>query len=265
MIIEPGKQKKKLNEYLAEGPEKVLLVFWHGIGDVVQFMGLFDKLKEMYPDTHFDIGFANGLDEETFYPEAVLLNDLKNIEDGYDLTALIHFPVETDPNLTKAELCCKEELGIEPFTFYKPIEAKCESRLCAVHFNLTCLPDLVMPEKDVAEKIWNEILEAGWIPIEVHFQHVFHNPVNVKFDFIDCTVRRCVPKVATLLGLLQRCGAFVGVVSGPFHCAMATMPHERIAYLEKHIPVNRFTHENIQTFDLKNYQGGVGKWMKGFK
>jgi hypothetical protein len=177
------------------------------------------------------------------------------------LSCLIHFPVETDPNLTKAELCCREELGIPLLTNYKNIKKRYDSKLCAVHFNLTCLPDLVTPDKDVAERIWNEVLKAGWIPIEVHFQHIYHNPVNTKFDFVDCTVRRCRPKIATLLGLIQRCGAFIGVVSGPFHCAMATMSHNRIAYLEKEIPVNRFTHEPIKTFNLKDYQGGVDTWL----
>jgi hypothetical protein len=263
MIIEPGKQEKKLAAYLDEGTfKKVLIVSWHGLGDQVMFLPLFDKLKELYPGIHFDLGFCKGLDEETIYPEAILLGDLKNIEEGYDLTALIHFPVEV-PGLTKAELCCKEELGISPPAIeYKPLP-KFPSKLCAVHWNITCLPDLANCPEDVAKKIWSEILAAGWIPIESHFEHIFHNPVNQKFDFVDCSVRRVTPRVSTLLGLLGACGAFIGVVSGNFHCAMATMPHERIAFLQREIPVERFTHEKIQTFDLKNYQdGGVRDWLK---
>ena len=261
MIIEPLRQERKMSSYLEEKPRRVLIVFWHGVGDVVQFMGIFHYLKLKYTATHFDIGFQRGLDEETFYPGAVLLDNLDNIEEGYDFTFLIHFPVEVE-GLTKSELCCIEELGILPMSGYKKIWTQFESRLCAVHFNLTCLPDLVVPEREVAERIWNDILAAGWIPIEVHFQHIYHNPVNEKFDFVDCTVRRCVPRIATLLGLIQRCGAFIGVVSGPFHCAMATLPHDRIAYLEKEIPVRRFTYEPIKTFNVKDYQGGITEWLK---
>lgn len=260
MIIEPCRQEKKLAAYLDEGPGRVLIVFWHGIGDCVQFTGLYERLREMYPGTRFDIGIQRNLGEEVFFPDAVLLDNLDHIEEGYDLTALIHFPVEV-PGFTKSELCCVEELGIEPLTYYRPIHRRYESRLCAVHFNLTCLPDLVMPDRDVAERIWDEVLAAGWVPLEVHFQHVYHNPVNVKFDFIDCTVRRCAPRVETLLGLLQRCGAFIGVVSGPFHCAMATMDHGSIAYLEKAIPLSRFTRETLKTFNLLDYRGGVEKWL----
>ncbi len=260
MIIEPLKQDKKLSAYL-EPNMRVLIVFWHGLGDVVQFASIFDRLKELYPNTHFDIALQKGLDEEVIIPEAKLITSLENIEEGYDLTALIHFPVETDPILTKSELCCREELGIEPISFYKSLP-KFDSKLCAVHFNLTCLPYLANPDRDTSEKIWNEILEAGWIPIETHFEHTFHNPVNKKFDFIDCTVRRCRPQVSTLIGLLGVCGAFVGVVSGNFHCAMAMMSHERIAFLEKDIPVSRFTHEPIKSINIKNYQTGqILEWL----
>ena len=263
MIFNPEKDEKKLSSYLDEGKyKKVLIVFWHGLGDVVQFLNVFDKLKELYPDISFDLGIQKGLNQEVIVPDAVLLENLDNIEEGYDLTALIHFPVEVDPNLTKSELCCKEELGIELVSGHKQL-GSFPSKLVAVHFNLTALPGLANPSRDTAEKIWNEIIEAGWIPIESHFEHVFHNPVNKKFDFVDCGVRRCKPHMDSLLGLLGACGAFVGVVSGNFHCAMSIMPHDRICYLEKEIPVSRFTKEKIMTVDIKNYKNGIiKKWLE---
>lgn len=261
MIIEPGKQEKKMSFYLEEKPKRVLIIFFHGLGDCVQFASIYDHLRELYPETHFDIGLQNGLDEEVIFPDAVLLNNLENIEEGYDYTFLIHFPVEI-PGLTKSELVCREELGIPLMSSYKSIR-EMPNRLCGVHFNLTCLPDLANPDRDTAEMIWNDILEAGWIPIETHFQHTFHNPVNEKFDFVDCTVRRCVPRIATLVGLIQNCGAFVGVVSGNFHVAMATLPHNRIAFLEREIPVARFTNEPMQSFDIKNYnKGDIKLWLQ---
>ena len=86
---------------------------------------------------------------------------------------------------------------------------------------------------------------------------------NTKFDFVDCTVRRCIPKISTLVGLIQNCGAFIGVVSGNFHVAMTTLPHKHIAFLEKEIPVARFTNESIQSFNLKNYQkGDIKLWLQ---
>lgn len=261
MIIEPGKQERKMSSYLEEKPVRVLIIFFHGIGDCFQFASIYDHLRELYPDTHFDIGLQNGLDEEVIFPDAILLNNLENIEEGYDYTFLIHFPVEI-PGLTKSELCCQEELGIEPMSSYKPIR-EFASPLCGVHFNLTCLPSLGNTPEDVAEKIWNEIKDFGLIPIETHFEHVFHNPENVRYDFVNRHVRDCIPRISTLVGLIQSCGVFIGCVSGNFHTAMATLPHNRICFLKREIPVSRFTNENIKEIDVMNYvDGSIMEWLK---
>ena len=264
-FIEPLRDGVSLADRLSSGEyKKVVILFGHGLGDCIMFIPLLERLKELFPSIEIKIALQNGLDEETILPECILFNSKEQLleSNSFDICAGINFPVETDPNLTKAELCCKLELGIEPPKIeYKSIQ-KYPSKLCAVHFNITCLPHLANPEEKTAKEIWDDILEAGWIPIESHFEHVFHNPVNKKFEFIDCTVRRVVPRVSTLIGLLQSCGAFIGVVSGNFHCAMATMPHNRIAFLEKDIPVARFTHEDIKSFDLKDYKkGSVKEWL----
>lgn len=263
-FIEPLREDKKLKDYLDTGEYKSVVIFFgHGIGDCIQFMNILDKLKELYPDIKFIMGLQEGLNQETIYPDAIFVNSREDAQklNDYDLVAQINFPVETDPNLTKSELCCKTELGIELISGHKKLP-KFPSKLVAVHFHNTALPALANPDKETAEKIWNEILEAGWIPIESHFEHVYHNPENKKFPFIDCAVRRCKPQISTLISLLQISGAFIGTVSGNFHCAMSVMPYNRIAFLEKEIPVERFTHESIKVFDIKNYQKGkVKEWL----
>lgn len=266
MIIEPEKQEKKLSSYLDEGKyKKVLIIFWHGLGDVIQFLNVYDKLKELYPDIHFDIALQKGLDQETIIPDAVLITDLKNIEEGYDLTVLINFPVEVDPKLTKSELCCKEELGIELVSGHKKLP-EFPSPLVAVHFCLTALPGLANPTQEIANKIWTEVHDAGLIPIECHFHHTFDNPENKVFPFVDATVRGCQAKISSLLGLLKISRAFIGVVSGPFHSAMSILSPERILYLEKDIPLERFTHLPVAKIDLKNYKDGkVLNWLKNIK
>ncbi len=264
-FIEPLKDGRKLTEYLETGSyHTVGILFGHGLGDCVMFKALLDKLRALYPTITFRMILQRGLDEEVVYDDADFFSSMEEVHSlsQYDLIAAINYSVESNPLLTKSELCCIEELGIEPTNDHNRIEKRFPNRLVAVHFNITCLPDLANPDYDVAKMIWDEILEAGWIPIESHFEHVFHNPVNKKFDFIDCTVRRCKPKVETLLGLLQNCGAFIGVVSGNFHCALATMPLERVALLQKHLLLERFTHHKIQVFNILDYQkDSVKNWL----
>lgn len=267
MIIEPGKTKEKLKSYLDTGKyKKVVIFFGHGLGDCIMFQVILDKLKELYPEIQFRMALQGGLDEETIYPDAFFANSREEAQKlDCDLVAQINFPVETDPNLTKMELCCREEIGIEPVSGHKKLP-EFPSPLVAVHYNLTCLPGLANPSRDVAEKIWKEIRETGMIPIETHFSHTFDNPENKMFDFVDCTVRKCQAKISSLIGLLKVSRAFIGVVSGPFHTAMSMMSHDRICFLEKDIPVSRFTHENIKTVDIKDYKdGSVLEWINGLK
>ena len=164
---------------------------------------------------------------------------------------------------TKGEFCCIHELGIPPVQGHGIVPARRRSRLCAVHFQITCLPDSCNPDAGTAEQVWNDALEAGWVPLEVHFQHIFHNPVNTKFPFIDATVRRCRPELKTLSGILENAGAFVGVVSGPFHLALSVLPPERVLLLEKDFKRECFTKLPIKTANLRDYKHEVKEFLAG--
>ena len=265
IVIEPLRQEKKLNEVIKEmDAKRVLLFFWHGLGDLVMFVKPYEKLRELNPDVHFDLGIVKGIGQEELFKDAIGFTtdaDLDKLD--YDLVAKIHFPMsEGQEELTKGEWCCVHELGIEPTCGHSINDAVGCNRLVGVHFNITCLPGACNPDEATAKKIWNEILEVGMIPIETHFEHVFHNPVNTKFDFVDCTVRRVKPQVSTLVGLLSSCSAFIGVVSGNFHVAMSVLPADKVALLEKDFTAPMFTKSSIKRIDIKNYkEGSVKEWL----
>jgi len=266
-FIEPSKDEQKLKYHLDTGEYKKVAIFWgHGIGDSLMFQVILAKLRELYPSIEFKMAFPKGLDEEIIYPDAIFVNSREEAQklDDFDLVAQINFPLEA-PSSTKSELSCINEIGIDPISGYEKVP-EFPSPLVAVHFCLTSLPELVRPTKEVAEKIWNEIRDAGLIPIECHFHHVFDNPENQKMDFVDCTVRGCQAHLTSLFGLLNVSRFFIGVVSGPFHSAMSILPHDKILYLEKDIPVERFTHEPIKTINLKDYKdGSIKEWLESFK
>lgn len=272
-LIEPLRQTKKLAEEIREtAPKKVLLFFWHGLGDLVMFSRPYEALCDLFPEVQFDLGIVQGIGQEEIFPEAIgFTGDTGKDEElmklDYDLVAKIHFPMnEHQTDLTKGEWCCVHELGIDPVWGHKLIFTPPHSHwspFIAVHYNITCLPGSANPDRDTAEQIWNEILETRFIPIECHFQHAFHNPENAKFDFIDCSVRRVRPRVSTLMGLLYHSSAFIGVVSGPFHVALSILPAGRIMLLEKDFKLGSFTKMNVDTVDLKNYQkGAVKHWIE---
>lgn len=267
IVVEPLKDGVLLSDRIT-GPANVLLVFWHGVGDLVMFLEPYKALRRAFPYARFIIGLPKGLTHEELLNNEIPYHLLTAEEVNetpdqlpYDLVAKITFPMsEGQEQYTKGEWCCIHELGIPPVHGHGRL-APGVNRLVAVHFCITCLPDSCNPDRDTAERIWNDILEAGYIPLETHFQHIFHNPVNEKFDFIDASVRRCRPQVSSLVGILRNCSAFVGVVSGNFHAALSVLPPERILLLEKDFTRSMFTKRNIAYADLRNYQGEVKKWL----
>jgi len=266
-VVEPLRQDKKLHEIIQEtGAKRVLLFFWHGLGDLIMFMRPFEKLKELHSDVHFDLGIVRGIGQEEICNGAIgFTTDADLDKEPYDIVAKIHFPMsEGQEELTKGEFCCVHELGIVPANGHTIQDCPTPNRICAVHFNITCLPASCNPDEATAQEIWNEVLAAGWIPLESHFTHTFHNPVNKRFDFVDCTVRRVTPRVSTLAGLLAHSGAFLGVVSGNFHTALSVLPINRIALLEKDFTAPMFTKQAIERISIKPYESGrVKKWLTG--
>lgn len=261
-----AKNGMKLTEHLDTGKFKtVLLPFFHGVGDVVMVLPIVARLRELYPSVTFSLGLCRGLDQEVFVPDAVLLDGdwrEKALTLGYDLVYPLNFPLERpeDTSLTKAEVSCLEEVGIPGVSGHFPLKPK---KLVGVHFQMTSVPWVANADPEVAEKVWNDIKEAGYVPIETHFQHIFHNPANERYPFVDTHVRACNPRIETLMALLGSCHAFVGVVSGNFHMALSVLGPNRVMLLEKDLKSAHFTKDKIATADLKNYTGEVKAWLGG--
>jgi hypothetical protein len=265
-FLTEAKNGMKLKEHLDTGKfNRVLIPFWHGVGDVVMVLPIIVKLRELYPQIEFKLGLCKGLDQETFVPDAVLLEGdwrEKALTLGFDLVFPVNFPLERPEDLTKtkAEICCEEEIGIPPVCGHLPLKAK---KLVGVCFQCTSVPWVANAEPEIAEKIWNDIKEAGYVPIETQFIHVFANPDNKLFPCVDAHFRGCPAKIQTLMSVLGSCVAFVGTVGGNFHLALSVLGPGRVMLLEKDLKKEHFTKEKIATANLKDYQGEVKKWLEG--
>jgi hypothetical protein len=268
MIITECKSKedKKLVEYLDTGEyKKVCLVFWHGAGDAAMFLAPLTYLRNKYPNIQIDVGLAAGLQEEVFVEGYKLLEgDWKETiqQSDYDLVFSVHMPLEdlNNTNVTKAEVCCLQELGIYPTSGHLHIKRK---PLIGLHFHNTSVSWLTNPTEEVAEKIWREVIEAGCVPVETLFQHGFYSEANSKkFGFVDNHVRNWPARMDTCISLIGACDAFIGVVSGNWHMALCLLPYWKVALLEKDLKVGHFSKLPIKGIDIKNYRdGSVGKWL----
>lgn len=242
-------KEKKLVEYLENG-QKVLIRFGHGLGDTLLFYPIFLKLKGLYPDVQIDLYVESG--QEEVFP---------SIKDkdatGYDHVFSLDFPMSEGSSQTKPEKCCVDEIGIEPITDVAALP-RYKNPFVAVHFQGTALPGSVSCPQETAEQIYKEIKDAGFIPIECHFEHCWHNPINQKFPFIDNSVRGYPAKVSTLIAMLRSSAAFIGIASGPFVTAMSVIP-EKTLYLEKSHKLENYTTKDIATVQVDSYVPGSVK------
>ena len=267
-LYEPQKQTVKLAQKLREGTyKKIVLVSWHGAGDQCMLRAPVKALREMFPDVQIDIAVCRGLDQKNIIPEAIEVegNWRETLINDYDLVVQINMPLEKidDLSVTKAEVCCDEELGIPRTCGHLAIRRK---PLVAVHFHNTSVSWLTNPTEEVAKQIWSEIIEAGCVPVESLFQHCFFNDTSKKFDFTDNHVRNWPARLDTLISLLGACDFFIGVVSGNFHIAMSTLPPQRVCLLEKELKAPMFTKEKIGQVDIKNYQqGAIVSWLASMR
>jgi len=263
-------KKKKLVDYIDEElkatgglMQKALIRFGHGLGDTIMFLPILDVLRKKYEkDCQIDLYVEAG-------QEHIFGDTMDKEGEGYDLVFSLDFPMSEGTDLTKAEKCCIDEIGIDPVAldlevFNANVQIE-DNPFVVVHFQGTALPNSVSCPEDVAGKIWQEIKECGKIPIECHFEHIFHNPANSKFDVVNRHVRDCQADIKTLVGMIQNSYAFIGIASGPFIVALAT-PIPRILYLEKDHPLKSYTKLDIARVDVKDYkEGSIKLWLENMR
>jgi hypothetical protein len=229
-------ENKKVAEYLEELPpgSRVLIRFGHGLGDTIMFYPLMPYLRSSFRQIEIDLYVECG-------QEKVFRSTVNKDDPNYDYIFCLNFPMSEGTNLMKVEKCCIEELGLKVLPNERfPKFPNYPNPIVALHYQGTALPGSVGCDENTAKLIWDEVIQANKVPLEVHFQHVFHNPVNEKFSFINSTVRGCLPDIQNLIGIIKNSFAFIGVASGPLVVALATIP-EKTMYLEKNHPLKTYT------------------------
>lgn len=242
-------------------PKKILIVFWHGLGDTLMFLPLFRFLKQVYPQHTFNLSLLPGVGQGEYIGTLALPEN--NWLDEHDDAFVISFPMsEGNLNYTKVEYCCLMEMGLNLLDFmaYKkdeefvvPIKQRFKSKFVAVHLQGTCLPGSTNPDNELAEKIWNDIVSFGYIPIDCHFKHAFHNPVNHSYPWVTRSCRDLKPDIFLLDNVIETSFAFVGVASGPFVVALAK-DKSKVIYLQKHHNLKCYTRDNVKVIDLMDYK-----------
>lgn len=215
---------KKLVEYLEPGMRVLVQFNWHGIGDQIMWQPSWQRLKQLHPEVEWHL--EPNRDQQYFAetPEAPV-DIIFNI--AFKETATKRAYAEP---LSKAERCCREELGIPfdkdlDFTWcpnYVYDQPAIKDNCIGVSWQVQSNPSRGMPW-GVAQKIWAHIKKRGFTPIEVTFNNPNANRKNGRPSFVDYTCRDFKATEMNMFSVVSQCKGFIGVNTGTF-CA-ATCIH----------------------------------------
>lgn len=252
---------RKVSDYLVTGRyRKVLIKFHHGLGDAIAFRPCFDALCARFPSVRFSLHVHCGQED--------VFGTCDESESAYDIVFEIGFPCSewSHPELTKAEYCCRSELGIPAPSAFPILDRRFPSPLIGVHYHSTCMPGQLGCPEFAAKRLRDRIIDSGLIPLDTHMSHYFDNPANRRFGFEHCTIRDAHANCANLLGVLGVCSGFAGVASGNFHAALALLPVETVLFLKTDFPASRLTRKSVLELDVRNYdESVVDLWLDRVK
>lgn len=225
---------KRVSDYCRPGLKALVKFDNHGLGDMVMFQPLYQRLKQLHPEVEWHLR-AN-IDQHYFdeTPDAPV-----------DMIFDIRFP-ETPGifsndkwALSKPEACAVLELGIpwsreleftwEPAKWNKDLQLRKDCIGFVYQVNSDPTKGLNTGQ---AANIWRKIKEAGFTPIEVQFRNPNHNQKNGQAAFVNYTCRDFEPSVENAIAVIKQCRGFVGVNTGTF-CMATCLHHGHVLHLYK--------------------------------
>jgi len=259
---------------IKRNPGRSLFIFDHGLGDLINFMPVWTEFirqagiaptlgssaKRQFNLINPNIiSFDESFNKRKYsYIYRILYPDPKNSS----------IPIDISDEPAKPYICAYYELGMEEFV-WKPFRmnnkfSNKNSKRVGVHlFGHTGMDKKFCPV-NVAEQIWNEIIEAGYTPFECHMTPGFADEYPDYFEAetmecinSDCSLRYEKANLSKMIDEIGKCKFFIGVDSGPIYLASALLGTDYIVGLENQKKHNNFLPKHIVTIPVLNYKSGM--------
>jgi ADP-heptose:LPS heptosyltransferase len=274
MEITVDYREKKVYDYLKRKPYgKVLFIFDHGLGDLINFLPLYNSIRSFFPDCTFKIGVPEKRKyTKDIHRSIILLGDsFRSTMQYYQHIFKIYYrePLVEEKNsgLQKPYLCNIQEMGIpnfiwKPFKYSDFVVDLNGSSYIGVHFTGSTNPNLKNVNFEIMEKIWREIEDCGYTPFDVHMDCC--TTLNKKYpDFIneENSLRFSELDISKLIESICKCNYFFGIDSGPFYLASSILGVDRCVFLKNKVNVEWYFPNQVNVIDTRKYQYGVIKRM----
>lgn len=261
--------KKKVYNYLEERPYtgKALFIFNHGLGDLINFLPLFERLKKLFPYWRFKIGCAADRRLDCLSSSIITLDyDFRTYLSQYTYIFKISYPEpciqDKRDKKYKPYICNEMEIGIPNFE-WKPFKLNINlnnenSNIIGVHFTGNTNPKLKNINFLKMEMIWREIKNSGYDPFEVHMNTT--NTYDLDYpSFINSnnSLRFKKSDLRLILDTVKKCKYFIGIDSGPFYLAGSVLGLDRCIGLENKIKFSWYLPYNISLINSDNYENGM--------
>lgn len=259
--------KFKVVDYLKSG-QKNLIVYNCGLGDTIMFLPYYKALCNMFPDIEFNLRADN--QSEFFYD---YYNNVYYYDYVFYLHAIFNEKIVKYQAYTKPECNCLFEMGIPydknlEYSYQLPHE-KIDGfeNVVGISFFNSCFPQYLNCREEVAKKIWYELKDNGFTPINLFkpiLKDADKNPLNSIYDFIDNSVDSSYGLVK-MINAMSSMNGIAAVATGNFHYAMTVFP-EKTLYLKKDFKKDFFTNKDVLSLDTVNPDYGILKeWISRLK
>lgn len=253
-----------------------LFIFEHGLGDLINYLPVH---KELCSQVGKSIKLAASAKRQfhLIRPDIISLNGSEELRPTFDYMYKVHYPdstnslppIEYHNESAKPYLCAYYELGMSEFAWTpfrmqnRWIDKKFNNRVGVHLFGHTGMQTKFCPNV-VAEQIWNEVIEAGYEPFEVHMIPQFAK--EYSNDDLGChelslvnetnSLRFETPDLKRMIEETAKCRYFIGIDSGPIYLASALIGHDNLIGLVNRKRHDHFLPVHIQTVNVGTYKEG---------
>lgn len=300
---------KKLVYYLnSYSPGKVLLIFDHGLGDLIEFMNIYETLRKDFPKWDFYIGHHPSLDYEYLsnkiykikevnpnyivpYQKSVVQivdhvfnrYDKDEFSNTFKIVCVINFKDYRHPilntsikiNRSKNDICKVLEIGYDDNKVLEQYKSPFQSKLnnenskrVMVHVGGHTDKSTKNPSESDMKLIWNEIIEAGYEPFDVHMNHTstiigcdIQLPSYIK---PEQTIRNSKGSLKLLVDTILTCKYAIGVASGPILLANTILGNNNCIGLESNFKFTDYiTYNCPDSICIQPYKpNSIYNWLK---
>lgn len=236
-------QNKKVVDYLREKISGgALIIFNHGLGDLINFIPIFEELSKrfhkwnLWISTNSERGLNNLIHPRCF----VHSSDSRDMLRKYSLIFKLTYPEPLiGSDIVKPYFCNEQEIGLDNFiwTPYKMnIDTDNKTNLVGLHFTGRSSTIYKSIPKELSKKVLSEVYDAGYSPY-----------LCINFD------------LKQMIDKMRKTKFFIGIDSGPFYTAGSIIGYENCIGMERNMLFNRYIPIFINKVDMNNYKEGTIK------